>query len=104
MQQLNLVKIYEHYITITLTSHAMPVTPPPPKTTARVVDFLLTPPTNRYYEKEGNKFEISLAIKLLRKKMKGMEHRKSELEHTQVLLARMLANKLALQEKMKDPT
>ena len=53
-------------------------------------------------EKEGDKLEISLAIELLRKKMKEMDQRKSELEQTQMLLAKMLANKLALHEKMKD--
>ncbi|NUU59853.1 MerR family transcriptional regulator [Paenibacillus agri] len=47
-------------------------------------------------EKEGSKLEISRSIELLREKMLEMDFRKIELEQAQALLARMLANKLAL--------
>lgn len=47
-------------------------------------------------EKEGSKLEISRSIELLREKMVEMDFRKVELEQAQALLARMLANKLAL--------
>ncbi|MBB6634574.1 MerR family transcriptional regulator [Cohnella thailandensis] len=50
-------------------------------------------------EEEGNKLELSRAIEFLQKKMKEMDRRKRELEQSQSLLARMLANKLALLEK-----
>lgn len=50
-------------------------------------------------EEEENKLELSRAIEFLQKKMKEMDRRKRELEQSQSLLSRMLANKLALLEK-----
>jgi Predicted transcriptional regulators len=50
-------------------------------------------------EEEGNKLELSWAIEFLRKKMKEMDLRKKELEQAQMLLARMLDNKLAMMEE-----
>lgn len=47
-------------------------------------------------EIERSKLEISRSIELLREKMMEMDFRKVELDQAQVLLALMLANKLAL--------
>ncbi|MFF2910502.1 hypothetical protein [Paenibacillus sp. NPDC057934] len=61
-----------------------------------VVGFTLKEIKAVMEEKKGSKLEISRSIELLREKMLEMDFRKLELEQAQVLLARMLANKLAL--------
>ena len=53
-------------------------------------------------EEKGNKLELSRIIELLRAKIKEIDQKQRDLEHTQALLARMLTNKLALQEEEKE--
>ena len=50
-------------------------------------------------EQKGHELELSQAAELLRGKMNEIDRKKQELEQAQVLLARMLANKLALLEE-----
>ncbi|MDR9855295.1 MerR family transcriptional regulator [Paenibacillus sp. VCA1] len=55
-------------------------------------------------EEGGDKPELSRVVELLREKMKDLDCRKKELEQAQELLARMIANKLALLEKKETKT
>lgn len=67
----------------------------------QIVGFTLKEIRTIMEENSGNglELELSQAAELLREKMKEMERRKQELEQVQSLLARMLANKLALLEE-----